>query len=88
MLPVPPDEGQDAELRIGLLMLVEKPEVPEQLPVFLLHLRVLKLLLERGPPRKLGAFLSTREVLKSMLRFDGFYITWFIVTNSPFPFPP
>merc|ERR1719429_1057511 len=59
---VPPDEGQDAELRIGLLMLVEKPEVPEQLPVFLLHLRVLKLLLERGAPRELGAFLSTREV--------------------------
>merc|ERR1719429_1053877 len=27
---VPPDEGQDAELRIGLLMLVEKPEVPEK----------------------------------------------------------
>ena len=69
-------------------MLVEKPEVPEKFPVFLLHLRVLKLLLERGPPGELGAFLSTREVLKSMLRFDGFYISWFIVTNSPFPFPP
>ena len=62
-------------------MLVEKPEVPEKLPVFLLHLRVLKLLLERGPPGELGAFLSTREVLKSMLRFDGFYISWFIVTK-------
>ena len=51
-------------------MLVEKPEVPEKFPVFLLHLCVLKLLLERGAPRELGAFLSTREVLKSMLRFD------------------
>ena len=55
-------------------MLVEKPEVPEKFPVFLLNLCVLKLLLERGPPGELGAFLSTREVLKSMLKFDGFYV--------------
>ena len=62
-------------------MLIEKPEVPEKLLVFLLHLGVLKLLLERGPPGELGAFLSSSKVLGSMLGFDGCYISRFIFTN-------